>query len=139
MSHTMFRRIAVAATVLGLLVNAGAPAILLGAWLGISGPIIALAATGVMIVTLGLQIAYVAVQAFAGGRTPIPVRAMGPDAWLVVIILTALPGVLWHRLAALALAPMQLIMPGFVTPLVNVLLLVLAREILQRRSARVHV
>jgi hypothetical protein len=138
MSHLTFRRIALLATVLGIIANLGAPAILLCSWLGMSDAFIAVGATSVMILTLALQIAFVAMQAFQNGRTPIPVRMMGPDAWLTVIILTALPGVLWHRLAALALPPMQLIMPGYVTPLVNVVLLVLVREAQQRRSAGVR-
>jgi hypothetical protein len=138
MTYSTARRIALVATVLGIISNLGAPTILLCSWIGMSGPFIALGATSVMILTLALQIAFVTVQAFPNGRTPIPIQMMGQDAWLTVIILTALPGVLWHYLAALALPPMQLIMPGYVTPLVNVVLLVIVRAAQQRRSAGVR-
>ena len=138
MSHTVFRRLALSATVLGLLNNVAAPTILLSSWLGMSGRFIAVAATTVMILTLALQIAFVTVQTFQDGRTPIAIRVMGPDAWLTVLILTALPGVLWHHLAALALPPMQLLMPSYVTPLFNVVLLIAVRELQKRRSAGIR-
>ena len=138
MSHPVLRRIALLATVLALINNVAAPAILLGSWLGMSGTFIAVAATSVMILTLGLQVGFVAVQMFPDGRTPIAIRMMGPDAWLTVLILTALPGVLWHNLAALAFPPMPLIMPGYTTPLLNVVLLLIARRLQQWRSARIR-
>ena len=90
------------------------------------------AATTIMIVTLVLQLAFVLAQLFPAGRMAIPARFYGPDAWFTVIILTGLPGVFWHRLADLAGTPMTLIMPGFVTPLVISVLLMIARQIQQR-------
>lgn len=139
MSHPVFRRIALLATGLGLIDFLAAPAILLCSWVGMSGGVIAVAATTEMVLTLALQISFVAVQAFQDGRTPVAIRMMGPDAWLTVLVLTALPGVLWHYLAALALPPMQLIMPGYVTPLFNVVLLMVVRMLQQRRDARIRV
>ena len=134
MSHPVFQRIALLATVLGLVNFVAAPTVLICAWSGMSGRSIGVAATTVMVLTLALQIAFVAMQAFQGGRTPIAIRMMGPDAWYTVLVLTALPGVLWHSLAVLALQPMQLIMPSYVTPLFNVVLLVGVRELQRRRS-----
>ena len=139
MSHPVLRRIALLATVLALINIVGAPTILLCSWLGISGTSIAVAATSVMILTLALQVGFVAVQMFPDGRTPIAIRIMGPDAWVTVLIMTALPGVLWHYLAALAFPPMSLIMPGYMTPLFNVVLLLIARGLQQWRSARIRV
>ena len=135
MSHPVFRQIALLATVLGWLNFVAAPAILVCSWLGVSGGVIAVAATIAMILTLALQIAFVTVQAFQDGRTPVAIRTMGPDAWFGILVVGALPGVLWHNLAAVAIPPMQLIMPGYVTPLFNIVLLLAAREYQQRRSA----
>ncbi len=137
MDSRAFRQIALVASILAAITNLGAPVVLGLAWRGVSGTPIAIAATTVMILTLALQLAFVVLQMFPGGRTPIVIRTMGHDAWLAIIILTALPGVLWHYLAAIALPPMQLVMPGFMTPLGNVVLLVIARELQQRRSAKV--
>lgn len=135
MSQPVFRKIALLATVLGWLNFVAAPAILLCSWRGVSGGVIAVAATIAMILTLALQVAFVAVQAFQGGRTPVAIRTAGTDAWFTILVLTAVPGVLWHNLAAVAIPPMQLIMPGYVTPLFNIVLLLAARELQQRRSA----
>ena len=137
MDSRTFRQIALMASILAAITNLGAPAVLGLSWMGMSGPPIAIAATAVMILTLALQIAFVVLQTFPGGRTPIAIRTMGHDAWITIIVLTALPGVLWHYLAAIALPPMQLIMPGFITPLANVVLFVIARELYHRRSAKV--
>ena len=138
MSHPALHRIALSATVLGLINFVGAPAVLVCSWLGLSSTFVAVAATSVMILTLALQIGYVGLQTFPDGRTPVAIRMMGPDAWLTVLILTALPGALWHSMAGLALPPLQLIMPSYVTPVFNVVLLLLARELQQRRSASIH-
>ena len=135
MSHPVFRKIALLATVFGWLNFVAAPAILLCSWLGVSGGVIAVAATIAMILTLALQVAFVAVQACQGGRTPVAIRTMGPDAWFTILVLTAVPGALWHNLAAVAIPPMQLILPGYVTPLFNIVLLLAVRELQQRRSA----
>lgn len=138
MSHPVFRRIALAASILALANVAAVLAILVCSWMGLGGAFVAVAATSVMILTLALQIASVAVQAFHDGRVPIAIRGMGHDAWFTVLILTAIPGALWHSVAALAFPPMQLIMPNQVTPLFNVLLLVIVREHRHRRSTGVH-
>lgn len=138
MDSRTFRQIALLASILAALTNLGAPAVLGVAWMGMSGTPIAIAATTVMILTLALQLAFVVLQMLPGGRTPIAIRAMGHDAWLTIIVLTALPGVLWHYLAAIALPPMQLVMPGFMTPLGTVVLFILARELYLRRSAKVN-
>lgn len=139
MSDPVFRRIALTASILALMNGVAVLAILFFKWTGSSGASIAIAATGVMILTLGLQIAFVAVQAFRNGRRPIAIRGMGHDAWLTVIVLTAIPGAGWSALASIALPPMQLIMPNQVTPLFNVLLLLIVRELQQRRSTGVPV
>ena len=138
MDSRAFRQIALMASIIAAITNLGAPAVLGLSWMGMSGPPIAIAATTVMILTLALQVAFVVLQIFPGGRTPIAIRMMGHDAWITIIVLTALPGVLWHYLAAIALPPMQLIMPGFITPLANVVLFVIARELYHRRSAKVR-
>ena len=138
MDSRTFRQIALLASILAALTNLGAPAVLGLAWMGMSGTPIAIAATTVMILTLALQLAFVVLQMFPGGRAPIAIRTMGHDAWLTIIVLTALPGVLWHYLAAIALPPMQLVMPGFMTPLGNVVLFMIARELYLRRSAKVN-
>ena len=138
MSDPIFRRIALAASILALMTGVAAIGILLCKWMGISGAAITTVATGAMIATLGLQIAFVAVQAFQNGRQPIALRGMGPDAWFTVLVITAIPGVAWSSLAALALPPMQLLLPNPVTPLVNVLLLIVFRELRQRRARGVH-
>ena len=137
MDARAFRQIALLASILAAITNLGAPAVLGLSWMGMSSPSVAIAATTVMIMTLVLQVAFVVLQMFPGGRTPIAIRMMGHDAWLAIVVLTTLPGVLWHYLAAIALPPMQLVMPGFMTPLGNVVLLVIARELQQRRSAKV--
>ena len=138
MSHSVVRRIALSATILALINNVAAPTVLLCSWLGLSGISIAVAATTVMILTLALQVAFVAVQAFQDGRAPVAIRTMGTDAWFTILVLTAVPGVLWHNLAALAFPPMQLVLPGYITPVFNVVLLIFVRELRQRRDAGVR-
>ena len=139
MSDPAFRRIALTASILALMNAVAVLAILFFKWTGHSGAISAIAATGVMILTLGLQITFVAVQAFRNGRRPIAIRGMGYDAWFTVIVMTAIPGAVWSAVASIALPPMQLIMPNLVTPLFNVLLLLIVRVLQQRRSTGVPV
>jgi hypothetical protein len=62
----------------------------------------------------------------------------GPDAWEFVIVSTAIPGVLWHELAELAIPSMRLIMPGFTTPLFTCLLLLVGRLMQQRHIAAIR-
>jgi hypothetical protein len=100
-------------------------------------------AISIMIITLLLPLAFVVAQLFPAGREPVRVRGFGHDAWASVIVFTAMPGVLWSRLGALAGAPVNLLMPGFVTPLVISVILLLGRQVQQRnirgfsdRSAR---
>jgi hypothetical protein len=100
-------------------------------------------AISIMIITLLLPLAFVVAQLFPSGREPVPVSGFGHDAWASVIVFTAMPGVLWSRLGALAGAPVNLLMPGFVTPLVISVILLLGRQVQQRnirgfsdRSAR---
>ena len=135
MSHPVFRQIAFSATILAWINSIAGPTILLCSWLGMSGMPIAFAATTVMILTLALQVAFVAVQAFQEGRAPVAIRTMGSDAWFTILVFTAIPGVLWHNLAALAFPPMQLVLPGYITPVFNVVLLLIVRELRQRRGA----
>lgn len=137
MSDPVFRRIALTASILAPMTSVATLAILVFKWMGISGGFIAIVATGVMILTLGLQIAFVAVQAFRNGRQPIAIPGMGHDAWLTVIVMTAIPGAAWSALAPLAVPPMHLIMPNQITPLVNVLLLLIVRELQHRHSTGV--
>lgn len=137
MSDSVFRRIALTATVLALMTSVATPALLFFKWMEMSGSRIAIVATGVMILTLGLQIIFVAVQAFRNGRQPIAIRGMGHDAWMTVIVMTAIPGAAWGALASLALPPMQLVMPNQVTPLLNVLLLLIVRQVQHRGSTGV--
>ncbi|MEO8619587.1 MAG: hypothetical protein ABI625_00900 [bacterium] len=93
-------------------------------------------ATATMVVTITLQVAFLAIQAFPNGRAPIAIRGMGPDAWNTVVVMTAIPGAAWHQLAAVAAPPMQLIMPGYVTPLFNAVLFMFVRELQKRRDGR---
>jgi hypothetical protein len=139
MSDPVFRRIALTASILALMNAVAVLAIVFFKWTGSSGAVSAIVATGVMILTLGLQIVFVAVQAFRNGRRPIAIRGMGYDAWYAVLVMTAIPGAVWNVLASVALPPMQLIMPNVVTPLFNVLLLLIVRELQQHRSTGVPV
>ena len=134
MSHSTFRRIAIVATVLALITSVATLAIVISSWMGMTNRSTPIAATATMVLTLGLQFTFLAIQAFRNGRAPIAIKTMGPDAWNTVVVMTAIPGAVWHQLAALALPPMQLIMPGYMTPLFNALLLMVVRELQKRRD-----
>ena len=139
MSGPVLRRIALTASILALMTSVATLPILFFKWTGMPVARLAIVATGVMILTLGLQIAFVALQAFRNGRQPIAIQGMGYDAWFTVIVMTAIPGAAWNALASVALPPMQLIMPNQVTPLWNVLILIIFRELQHRRSTGVPV
>ena len=103
------------------------------------------AAASIMVITLLLQLAFVLAQLLPAGREAVPMRGFGFDAWLTVIVATSMPGVLWSSLGALAGAPVNLLMPGFVTPAAISLILLIGRQMQQRnirgfsdRSARVQ-
>ena len=89
-------------------------------------------AATIMLTTLLIQLAFILSQLSPVARAAIPVKGFGNDAWLTVIIATMMPGVVWSRLGDLAGAPVNLIMPGFVTPIVTAVLFVLGRQRQQR-------
>jgi hypothetical protein len=138
MSHPTLRRIALLASVLAFVISVYSLVVLIYAVMERSSALMPLAATAVMVLTLALQVVFLAVQAFPNGRAPIAIRGMGPDAWNTVIVMTAIPGAAWHQLAAVAFPPMQLIMPGYVTPLFNAVLFMFVRELQKRRDGRVR-
>lgn len=98
-----------------------------------SGPFIGPTASAAMIVTLALQAIYLVVQLAPNGRAHVPVLTKTDDGWMIAILCTALPGVLWHNLGALAGHPLDQIMPGFVTPLLVSALLLIGRLVQLRR------
>jgi hypothetical protein len=140
MKQKTVQRIVWVASSIGLAVDVVALVIVASAWSGlsVSGAFIKTTATAVMVATLALQVAFVIVQLFPNGRAMVPVRMFGADAWEFVIVSTAIPGVLWHELAELALPSMRLIMPGFTTPLFTSLLLLVGRLVQQRRMTAIH-
>ncbi len=140
MKQKTFQRIVWVASIIGLAVDVVALVIVASAWSGlsVSGAFVTTTATAVMIATLALQATFVIVQLFPNGRAMIPVRMLGPDAWEFVIVSTAIPGVLWHELAKLAIPSMRLIMPGFTTPLFTCLLFLVGRLVQQRRIAAIR-
>jgi hypothetical protein len=129
-----------AASIIGLAVDVVALVIVASAWSGlsVSGAFVKTTATAVMIATLALQATFVIAQVFPNGRAMVPVRMFGPDAWEFVIVSTAIPGVLWHELAELAIPSMRLIMPGFTTPLFTCLLFLVGRVMQRRRMAAIR-
>ncbi|HXG69617.1 MAG TPA: hypothetical protein VNJ04_03280 [Gemmatimonadaceae bacterium] len=137
MSQQTVQRIVWGAAYTGLVVDVAAIVIAVSVWSGlsVSGAFSTAAATAVMIATLALQLTFVTVQMFPNGRAVVPVPNLGPDGWFWVILSTAIPGVLWHTLADLAIPGMRLIMPGFATPLLTCLLLLVGRRMQLRRRA----
>jgi hypothetical protein len=127
------RRVVSTAAIVGIAIDVAAVAIFVAERSGRSGSFITAAATVAMIATLMLQATFVVVQLFANGRAMIPLRWLGPDGWFVVIASTAIPGVLWPNMAAMAVSSMRVVMPGFVTPLVVCVLLLFGRTVQQRR------
>ncbi len=94
------------------------------------------AATTLMVVTLGLQLLYIVMPMIPNGRTVVSVGRFGPDGMLWIIMSTMLPGVVWHYLAGLAASPMRYLMTGFVTPLYLSTALLVAYVWQQRRGAQ---
>lgn len=140
MKQQTVQRIVWTASYIGLAVDVATIVIVASAWSGLSltGAFFTTTATVLMIATLALQATFLIMQLFPNGRGMVPVPKLGPDGWLWVIASTAIPGVLWHNLAALAVPFMGLIMPGFVTPLLNCLLLAVARRVQLRNLAAIH-
>jgi hypothetical protein len=140
MKQKTVQRIVWAASIIGLAVDVVALVIVVSAWSGlsVSGPFVTATATAAMIATLALQATFVIMQLFPNGRATVPVGMFGPDGWSYVIISTAIPGALWHELAALAFPYMRLIMPGFITPLFISVLLLVGRVMHQRRIAAIR-
>ena len=129
--HTM-RRYTITCLILGVAVFFGSIIVPVLAATGTAPASLKVAAISIMIVTLLLPVAFVVAQMFPVGREPIAVRGFGHDAWLTVIVATAMPGVAWTRLGALAGRPVNLIMPGLVTPVVIAVIFLFARQLQQR-------
>jgi len=138
MSHPTLRRIALFSSVLALIISVYSLVVIVYALMERSNVLPPIAATAAMVLTLALQVVFLALQAFPNGRAPIAISGMGPDAWNTVIVMTAIPGAAWHQLAAVASPPMQLIMPGYVTPLFNAVLFMFVRELQKRRDGQVR-
>jgi hypothetical protein len=131
--HTM-RQFTLACCILGTAIFFGSLAVVGLGLTGTPAATLTLAATSIMILTLVLQLAFIVAQLFASGRAAVPIEYFGADAWPTIIVATGMPGVFWHNLATLAAPPVNLIMPGFVTPLFTVVLLLFARQIQQRND-----
>lgn len=101
-------------------------------WSGHAAILAAPVATAIMVLTLGLQVAFVLLQTVPEGRTLVNVRFFGPDAWLSIISFTLMPGVVWHILGTTASPFMRGIMSGYMTPVITAALLMIGRIIQQR-------
>lgn len=133
MRQQLMRQFTIACLVIALVMWFGTLAVAGLVWYGAlvpSTPVVA--ATTIMVVTLGLQLAFIITQMLPEGRTLISVRFCGPDAWFLIISATLLPGALWHLLAGVAAPFMQGIMSGFATPVLTAALLMIGRLIQQR-------
>jgi hypothetical protein len=131
-THTI-RQILITAITAVLMIDVGSVVVALCKWNSVSFPFIAVLATTVMIGTILLQLVAVILQTFPTGRTPVNLPVIGPDAWLFLVVSTALPGVFWHVIAAEAIPVMRLVMPGYATPLLFAVLLQAGRMLQQRR------
>lgn len=129
------QRIVWAASIIGLAVDVVTLVIVVSGWSGLSlaGAFVTTTATALMIATLALQATFLIVQMFPNGRAMVPVRMLGPDGWIFVIVSTAIPGVVWQNLGALAIPFMRVITPGFASPLLMCLLLIAGRQVQVRR------
>jgi hypothetical protein len=134
MKEQTVQRIVWTASYIGLAVDVATLVMVGLVWSGHSftGAFVTSTATALMIATLALQGIFIVMQLFPNGQAMVPGRLLGPDGWSFVIASTAIPGVLWHNLAALAIPAMRLIMPGFTTPLLTCLLLLVVRRLQQR-------
>ncbi len=135
MKEQTVQRIVWTASYIGLAVDVATLVMVGSVWSGhsLTGAFVTSTATALMIATLALQATFVIVQLFPNGQAIVPGRMLGPDGWTFVIATTMMPGGLWHNLAALAIPSMRLIMPGFTTPLLTCLLLLIVRRLQQRR------
>jgi hypothetical protein len=135
MKNDTVRAIVSVAAYTGLALDAATLAIVVPAWMGhpLTSALVTAVATVVMIATLALQLAFIIVQMIPGGRAMVAVPGLGYDGWFFAIVSTVLPGVLWSNLAAQAAPFMRLIMPGFTTPAMIALLLMVGRGVQQRR------
>lgn len=97
-------------------------------WKGFSGGILPSIASIAMVATFVLQFTFVVVQLLPNGRTMVRVRFLG-DGWLLVVMSTLLPGVLWAPLGDTAGPPMSNVMNSLVSPAFLSLLLVIGRQL----------
>lgn len=130
--HTM-KQFSLACCLLATAAFFGSVLVVLLALTGTPPASLRLAAASIMILTLVLQVAFVLAQLSRAGRTPVNLRVFGPDALVFVLIGVGMPGVLWSRLALIAGTPMNLVMPGFVSPIVVGAILLVGRQIQQHR------
>lgn len=130
------QRLVRVASYIGLALQLATIALWIPAWSGRtpSGTFPMVTATTVMVGTLALQLLFILVPLIPNGRTPVAVGKLGPDGLMWIIVSTMIPGVLWHYLAGLAAPPMRDIMTGFVTPLFLTVLLLISREVQNRRA-----
>ena len=140
MKEQTVQRVVWTASYIGLAVDVGTLVIVGSAWSGhsLTGAYVVSTATALMIATLALQATFVMVQLFPNGQAIVSGRMLGPDGWSFLIASTVIPGVLWHNLAALAIPSMRLIMPGFTTPLLTCLLLLVVRRLQLRRFTAIR-
>ena len=131
MRQTFMRQFTMVCLVLGLAVWLGPLVIAALDWAGVPATSLGTAATAIMVTTLAVQFAFIVTQILPEGRRLIPVRFLGPDAWLAIVTATMMPGVLWHYLAGLSAPFMRGIMPGFVTPALTALLFMIGRLVQQ--------
>jgi len=132
MQQQTMRQFTLACCILGTAVFFGAASVRALGLIGVPATSLKLASSSIMILTLVLQLAFVIAQLSPAGRAPVPLRGFGSDAWPSVLIATGMPAVFWHNLAGFAGSPINLIMPGFVTPMVTMVLFLGGREIQQR-------
>ena len=128
MRQQIMRQFVIACLILGVTVFLGSLVVPLLAATGTPPASLKLAASSIMIITLLLPLAFILAQFVPEGRVGLPVKGFGSDAWLGVITFTTVPGVNWSRLGSLAGAPINLLMPGFATPLIIALILLAGRQ-----------
>lgn len=131
MRQNLMRQFTIVCLVVALAEWFGSLAVAGLVWTGHS-PQSTIVPTAIMIASLAIQVAFVIAQMLPEGRSLVTIRYFGPDAWYATIILNMMPGVFWHLLAGVAAPSMRMIMPGFVTPVVTGLLLMIGRLIQQR-------
>ena len=132
MQQQAMRQLTITCLILGIAIFFGSIIVAVLGATGTAPAALRIPAISIMVITLLLPLAFVLAQLFPAGREPVPVRGFGFDAWSSVIVFTGMPGVVWTRLGVLAGPPVNLLMPGFVTPLVISTILLLGRQIQQR-------